>query len=140
MHFGRQQLGDWVPIHVATGTSWPVDSSGDRTIPTLTIFDSNSDVVCRDEEIPPAPSQVGLFCVERQLGPEFAAGQYTVLIKWNDGAAASTRAIHGCLTVIPGGNSAGAYVGIHFYRGKNVDSIVGMTDSGLVESRKGPMA
>ena len=138
MHFGRNQLGDWVPIHVATGTSWPVDGSGNRTIPTLTIIDSNQDIVCRDEEIPPSPDQTGLFCVERQLGPEFSVGNYTVLIRWNDGGSAVNRSILGNLEVIPGGDSRGAYVGLHFYRGTNVDYILGMTDSGRVEPRKGP--
>lgn len=138
MDLGRHQLGGWIPIHVATGTSWPVDSSGDRTIPTVMILDSNQDVVARGEEIPPSPDETGLFCLERQIGPEFATGRYTTVMQWNDGAAAINRALLGTFEVVPGGNSAGAYVGLHFYRGRNVDYVVGMTDSGLVESRKGP--
>ena len=136
MNLGRYQLGDWVTIPVLTGTSWPVDGSSVRSIPTVTIFDENQDLVVVDEQVPPVVDQTGLHILERQLGPEFAVGTYDVYVEWDD--AGDTKTVHRTLEVVAGGHSAGAYIGLNHYDGHNASYIQGMTDSGLVEARKGP--
>lgn len=137
MYLGTFQNGDWIPIPLLTGTAWPLDSSGVRTIPTLTVIDESQDVLLTGEEIPPTLT-TGLHMVERQVTAEFAAGRYIGIIKWNTAGAAVNRHDIVTFTVDPGGNSVGAITGIHFYRGQNADYILTMSDSGTVESRKGP--
>ena len=138
MFLGRKSQGDWLGIPLLTGTSWPASSGSVRSIPTVTVFDENQDVVTRDEELKPVTLKTGLHLGERQLGPEFAAGRYVMLVEWNDGGASVNRTALHTFEVVPVGHSAGAYVGLHFYRGQNSDYLLGMTDGGLVESRKGP--
>jgi hypothetical protein len=137
MYLGTFQHGDWIPIPLLTGTAWPLDSSSVRSIPTLTVIDENSDVVLTGEEIPPTLT-TGLHNVERQVTAEFVAGRYVGILRWNDAGAAVNRHTIVTFTVDPGGNSVGAITGLHFYRGQNADFILTMSDSGTVESRKGP--
>ena len=138
MFLGRRRQGEWLSISLLTGTSWPASSGGVRSIPVVTVFDENQDVVTRDEELKPVTLTTGLHLGERQLGPEFAPGRYVMLIEWNDGGASNNRTALHTFEVTEGGHPAGAYVGLHFYRGQNSDYLLGMTDGGLVESRKGP--
>jgi hypothetical protein len=138
MYLGVFQQGDWLSIPLLTGTAWPVDSSGDRTIPTLTVIDENGDLVLTGEEIKPTLT-TGLHVMERQVSAEFAVGRYIGIIRWNTGEGSDNRHDLVSFTVDPGGNSVGALVGLHFYRGQNKDYVLSMSDSGTVESRKGPI-
>jgi hypothetical protein len=136
MNLGTYQLGDWLPVPLLTGVAWPLDSSGDRVVPTLSIFDENYDFVTRGEDVVPIPTETGLHGAYRRLGPEFAAGFYTAIVEWDD--AGNNKAVQRVFRIKPGGHSSGAYVGLHFYEGRNSQYLVGMTDCGLIESRKGP--
>lgn len=124
-------------LPVLTGTSWPVDGSSVRSIPTLTVFDSNQDLVVVDEQVPPVVNQTGLHILERQLGPEFTVGTYDAYVEWND--AGSTKTVHRTFEVVAGGHPAGAYIGLNHYDGHNAAYLQGMTDGGRVEARKGPV-
>lgn len=136
MIVGTYQLGGWVLMPAFTGTSWPLDSSGDRVIPQMSIFDDNGDFVVRDEDVPPVPSVTGYHMGRRRLGPEFTVGVYEAAITWDD--AGSTRGIRRRFEVVAGGDPAGAYVGLSFFDGRNSPYLVGLTDGGRLEARKGP--
>lgn len=136
MFAGTYQLGDWVILPAFTGTSWPLDAGGDRSVPKLSIFDDNGDYVVRDEDVPPVPSQTGYHVGRRRLGPEFTSGTYGAAITWDD--VGSTKGVMRQFEVVAGGDPAGAYVGLSFFDGRNSPYLVGLTDGGLVESRKGP--
>jgi hypothetical protein len=133
---GTYQLGGWVPLPVLTGTSWPLDVSGVRVIPSLSIFDESFDYVVRDEPVVPVLSETGMHMVQRRLGPEFSTGTYEALITWDD--AGSLKGVRRRFEVVAGGDAGGAYVGLSFFDGRNSAYLVGMTDGGLVEARKGP--
>lgn len=139
MNLSRHQQGDWLYIPALTGTAWPVDSGGVRSIPTATYIDENQDIVAAGEALKPSELQPGLHSVERQLGPEFPEGRYTVIISWNDASGADNRSLIRTFEVVPGGHPSGAYVGISYYAGHNADYILGLTDCGQVDTRKGPV-
>lgn len=130
------QLGGWVTLPVFTGTSWPLDLSGDQSVPKLAILDANGDYVVRDEDVPPVLNKVGYHMGRRRLGPEFAVGVYDALITWDD--AGDTKGVTRRFEVVAGGDPAGAYVGLSFFDGRNSPYLVGLTDGGRVEARKGP--
>jgi hypothetical protein len=138
MYIGTFQQGDWIPIPLLTGTAWPLDSSGVRTIPTLTVINESQDLVLRDEEVPPAGLTTGMHALIRQATAEFSVGRYVGIIKWNTGGVSNNRHELVTFTVVAGGNPVGALVGLHFYRGPNADYLLTMSDSGTIESRKGP--
>lgn len=139
MNLGRYQQGDWLPIPVLTGTAWPLSSGSVRSIPSVTFIDESSDLVARDEDVTPVVLETGLHTVERQLGPEFPAGRYTAIVSWNDAGASNNRSLLRTFEVVAGGDPGGAYVGLTYYAGHNADYILGMTDSGQIDTRKGPV-
>ena len=137
MYLGRFPQGEWVIVPLLD-TAWPTDASGDRTYPEMPVFDSNNDVVATGEELVPEPDHTGLHSVTRRLGPEFPAGNYRALIKWKIASNTFNRAVFRTFDIVDGGHAAGAYVGLHYLAGNNTPAIVGMTDGGTIEVRRGP--
>lgn len=139
MFLGYVQNGGWLTIPAHTGTAWPSDGSSARAFPTMSVFDVNGDVICQDEYVPPVPEHTGLHQVQRQIGPEFTAGRYSLLVSWQVGSNPVNRREFHTFEVRPGGESRGAYVGLQFFAASNADFVVGMLDCGRIETRKGPV-
>lgn len=134
----RYAIGDWMSVELQTGVSWPTDASGGQSVPEYLIIDSAGDVVASGEQIRPVLTVPGLHVVERQIGPEFSAGHYTLVARWKVASNSFNRGKVFFFEVGSRGHSAGAIVGMHHYEAPNVDYLVTQTDSGTLEARREP--
>ena len=144
---GRLQLGQFIHLTVST-----VDGSGVPTnptsAPTITIYDSSDNRIINAKPIAPQGiNRTGLFGIDLMLScqstlgvgygsVEFTSGQYVVLYKWTIGGT-ERRAIDR-FEILPGGNCKGAYTALEFYERPQADYLVGATEDGTVETRRGP--
>lgn len=140
MDLGTYQLGDWLTLQVVTGEppAWPTDASGNRVFPELSIVDENGDFVTRGEKLVPVSGKLGFHLLSRGLGPEFTVGHYVAFIEWQESSDTLNRATAGVFTVRAGGDTRGAIVGIHHYRTPRADFVVTQSDTGVLETRRGP--
>ena len=138
-HLGRFQLGDWIPFGVNCKTAAFV-AGAPTTAPTLTVFDSNfaTTGLPAGVRLPPKgdPIVTGQFELERQLDSNYSAQMYTALIEYTIGAHSGTE-LH-TFEVVGGGNSAGNYVGLHYYDQPHVRFMIGQLDGGTLEARRNP--
>lgn len=148
MNRGRRQLGQFIHLTVST-----VDGSGVPTnptsAPTATIYDaSNNKVLDARKMAPQGIARTGFFGLDLMLtsqasiglggggGTEFASGQYVVLYKWT--ISGTERRTIDRFEILPGGNLQGAYTALEFYERPQADYLVGATEDGTVETRRGP--
>lgn len=146
MYLGRFQQGDWVTIPVVCRDSsrspiLPTDGAGDSVPAWINIYDKNHRLVVRARAATPKNRlrAKGLLETEQRIGPEFLdEGLYTVLVEWSDGSYSATGADLHSFEVIPGGDPAGTYISLTFYRRPHANYVIGLTDGGLVDWRKNP--
>lgn len=139
MYLGEYFLGEWVEIPVwcraADGTETAPDAA-----PSLTIFKANDTPVTNHDGLtmpPLAEGKVtGLFQRDVQLGSNFSAGRYIVLVEYE--VSSSAKADVHFFRVMAGGNASGAYVAMHYYPRPHGKYIVGQLDDGTLEQRRGP--
>lgn len=136
MYLGVVESGQWMSLPLECG-SWPTDASGNRVVPFVTILDSDGRHVTRDEQAAPL-RDVGQHLYRRAIGPEFSAGSYVAIAEWQVASSTRNRVFVSSFTVLPGGDSRGAYVGLAYYRAPNADYVVGQTDTGMIEKRRRP--
>lgn len=151
MFRGRRQVGQFLYLSLTTRSSDKGLAATPTAAPTISIYDKDNNAVIKNKKIPlQDPTVENYFGIDQMLqcldsiGPgygtvEFTAGEwYVVLYKW--AVSGSNYAKVDTFYVLPGGNCKGAYTALEFYERPQSTFIVGATENGTVEKRRGPYA
>lgn len=149
MFRGRRQLGQFLYLSCTPRGTDKGIAVAPTAAPTISIYDANNDAVIKHKKIPPQdPTADSFFGIDQLLqcldsiGPgygtvSFTAGNwYAVLYEWSSGGSNYAKVDR--FYVLPGGDCKGAYTALTFYERPHADFLVGATENGTVEKRRGP--
>jgi hypothetical protein len=136
LYLGSFKLGEVVPIqHQVVGASFA--PANPTSAPTYSVYAADGTEVEADKRIPVlGVGNTGLFLARQFLDSDYSEGRYCVRIE--SVVSGTTRVELQYFNVRPGGNAKGAYKAVTFYDKTGGEYVVGETDSGDLEIRRGP--
>lgn len=136
MYLGRARLGERVSIPLQTRGASLVPAAP-SAVPTYSVYASDGTKIETDKKMPVlGVGGVGRFLAKQFLDGDYAAGFYCVRVEYTVSATVRVRLFF--FQVLPGGNAAGAYRALTYYDKTGGDYLVGETDAGALEIRRGP--
>jgi len=107
--------------------------------PTYRVYGTGSAALATGSVPPKDPANdSGFFEGFLRLGQLFSAGVYSVVYGWTTGSGGHTGGDLDTFEVLPGGDPAGAVIGMYFFPRPQANFIVQQLDSGAVRVGKNP--
>lgn len=135
----RYQLGTYLPLSVFTESKTTPRTAGTQdAAPTYSVYDSSGTSVVTNQPLPQhGLGESGLYGMDLFLGSAYAAGDYCVLYKWNEGGVANKRIMP--FTVIAGAASdSGVVTSLYYYDRPHADFLIAGMEDGTLEYRRNP--
>lgn len=133
---GRYQLGQEIPLGVLT-----VNASGAPSFPTtaphMDVFSGSAKVVSgKLLPVVDRGGQTGYFHYPLYLGPQFAAGRYSVVYRYLVGTYLGQ--VEDTFEVIAGGDDEGEVLAMHWFERPQADFVVQQLSSGKLVRGRNP--
>ena len=136
MFLGFYQLGTLLPLRVRTTTAAGVPTNPDAAPQARIIGEDGTTFQTVSLPMFDQERITGYFHHRVSLTADYTVQRYTVLYTWliGDVLMASTEEFE----VIPGGDTSGSTIAMHYFRQESADFVLLQDDSGVLNKLRGP--
>jgi len=135
LQMGRYRLGEYayLTVQCVNASNVTVDPTA---APQVSIYAADGTEAVADQKVPPVSGRTtGLFAWSQFLDSSFSVGIYSAYFSYAIGG--TNFASLAMFEVIGGGNAAGPYVALEYYQRPHADFVIGHSEDGTTELKRG---